>query len=94
MVKFFWQIQWPEDWIEQYRIKVKRGNPLTANDEMNVRELEQVENFAVNWRGARNLVDKKRLLQMAVVRITLQEQKLVEEHITQPVPAYPATGLV
>jgi site-specific DNA recombinase len=78
VVEFFSQIRWSEDWKEKYRLKVKRGKQVRIDEELKMRELEQVENFAVNWRGARTLVEQKRLLQLAIVRITLQEQELIE----------------
>ena len=78
VVRFLSQMPWPEDWKKQYQVKVMRGKPLTADEELKLRALEQVENFVANWQRARTLVEQKQLLQMAIVRLTLQDKELIE----------------
>ncbi|MCL5951370.1 MAG: recombinase family protein [Chloroflexi bacterium] len=78
VVAFFSQFHWPEDWRKQYRVRVKRGKRLSAEEELKLRELGQIAHFAANWHGARNMIEQKRLLQTAIVRLTLQERELIE----------------
>jgi site-specific DNA recombinase len=78
VVEFLSQIHWPGNWKKQYGVKVRRGKRLSPKEKQMPRALEQVSHFAANWRGARNLIEQKRLLHLVVVRLTLQERELVE----------------
>lgn len=83
VVQFLMQIKWPSDWQKEFRSQANRDEAISREEKQMLQELEQVANFATNWRAAHNLIEQKSLLRIAMTRLTLRENSLVEIQLSR-----------
>ncbi len=83
VVQFLLQIKWPSNWQEQFSSQVNRDGAIPREEKQIIRELECVADFGANWRAARDLIDQKSVLRMAITRLTLRGNSLEEIQLSR-----------